>query len=455
MALKSINPATDELVAEYPEATPEEVTRILRAARAACGSWRRTALPERGASLRRAGALLRARKDELARLMAVEMGKPLAQGRAEAEKCAWVCDYYAEEGAGHLAPETIATDASRSYVAFEPLGVVLAVMPWNFPLWQVFRFAAPALMAGNAGLLKHASNVSGCALAIERALHDAGIPPAVFRTLLVGSGRVASIIESPEVAAVTLTGSTPAGRAVGRAAGAALKRTVLELGGSDPYLVLEDADLDLAVESCVASRLINGGQSCIAAKRFIVVEAVRKRFEELFVEKMRSKRMGDPLEDGVDLGPQARRDLRDELHGQVEKSVARGARVLLGAVLPAGKGAFYPPSVLTDVAPGMPAYDEELFGPVAAIIGVPDEAEAVRVANDTPFGLGAAVFTRDLARGERIAREELAAGSCSVNAFVKSDPRLPFGGIRESGYGRELSRFGIRELVNVKTIYVK
>ena len=455
MALKSINPATDELVAEYAEATPEEVTRILRAARAACGSWRRTALPERAASLRRAGALLRARKDELARLMAVEMGKPLAQGRAEAEKCAWVCDYYAEEGAGHLAPETIATDASRSYVVFEPLGVVLAVMPWNFPLWQVFRFAAPALMAGNPGLLKHASNVSGCALAIERVLHDAGIPPAVFRTLLVGSGRVASIIESAEVAAVTLTGSTPAGRAVGRAAGAALKKTVLELGGSDPYLVLEDADLELAVESCVASRLINGGQSCIAAKRFIVVEAVRKRFEEQFVEKMRSKRMGDPLEDGVDLGPQARRDLRDELHGQVEKSVARGARVLLGAVLPAGKGAFYPPSVLTDVAPGMPAYDEELFGPVAAIIGVPDEAEAVRVANDTPFGLGAAVFTRDLARGERIAHEELAAGSCFVNAFVKSDPRLPFGGIRESGYGRELSRFGIREFVNVKTIYVK
>src|SRR6266571_4834743 len=435
MALQSINPATDQLVAEHPETTPDEVTRILRAARAASGSWRRTAPPERAASLRRAGALLRARKDELARMMAVEMGKPLAQGRAEAEKCAWVCDYYAEEGAGFLAPETIPTDASRSYAAFEPLGVVLAVMPWNFPLWQVFRFAAPALMAGNAGLLKHASNVSGCALAIERVLHDAGIPPAVFRSLLVGSGRVSSIIEAP--------------------AGAALKKTVLELGGSDPYLVLEDADLELAVESCVASRLINGGQSCIAAKRFIVVEAVRTRFEELFVQKMRSKRMGDPLEEGVDLGPQARRDLRDELHGQVEKSVARGARVLLGAVLPAGKGAFYPPSVLTDVAPGMPAYDEELFGPVAAIIGVPDEAEAVRVANDTPFGLGAAVFTRDLARGERIAREELAAGSCFVNAFVKSDPRLPFGGIRESGYGRELSRFGIREFVNVKTIYVK
>src|SRR6266571_3838362 len=439
MALQSINPATDQLVAEHPETTPDEVTRILRAARAASGSWRRTAPPERAASLRRAADLLDERKEELARLMAIEMGKPLAGGRSEAEKCAWVCRYYADNGERFLAPEPVETDASRSFVAFVPLGPVLAVMPWNFPLWQVFRFAAPALMAGNAGLLKHASNVSGCALAIERVLHDAGIPPAVFRSLLVGSGRVSSIIEAPEVAAVTLTGSTPAGRSVARAAGAALKKTVLELGG----------------ESCVASRLINGGQSCIAAKRFIVVEAVRTRFEVLFVEKMRSKRMGDPLEEGVDLGPQARRDLRDELHGQVEKSVARGARVLLGAVLPAGKGAFYPPSVLTDVAPGMPAYDEELFGPVAAIIGVPDEAEAVRVANDTPFGLGAAVFTRDLARGERIAREELAAGSCFVNAFVKSDPRLPFGGIRESGYGRELSRFGIREFVNVKTIYVK
>ncbi len=455
MALQSINPATDERVADHPETTAEEATRILRAARAAFGSWRRTTFPERAAALRRAGALLRARKHELARLMAIEMGKPLAQGRAESEKCAWVCDYYAEEGAGFLAPEAVATDASRSYAAFEPLGVVLAVMPWNFPLWQVFRFAAPALMAGNAGLLKHASNVCGCALAIERILHDAGVPQDVFRALLVGSGRVASIIEAPEVAAVTLTGSTPAGRSVARAAGAALKKTVLELGGSDPYLVLEDADLELAVESCVASRLINGGQSCIAAKRFIVLEAVRKRFEERFVETMRGKRMGDPLEEGVDLGPQARRDLRDELHGQVERSTARGARVLLGARLPAGKGAFYPPSVLTDVAPGMPAYDEELFGPVAAIIAVPDEREAVRVANDTPFGLGAAVFTRDLGRGERIAREELAAGSCFVNAFVKSDPRLPFGGIRESGYGRELSRFGIREFVNVKTIYVK
>jgi succinate-semialdehyde dehydrogenase / glutarate-semialdehyde dehydrogenase len=455
MALQSINPATGEPLRAYGEATPEEVTRILRGARAAFSAWRRTTFGERAGPMRKAGALLRERKDALARLMALEMGKPLAQGRAEAEKCASVCDYYAEQASGFLAAETIATDAAKSYVAFAPLGVVLAVMPWNFPLWQVFRFVAPGLMAGNAGLLKHSSNVSGCALAIEEILHDAGFPKALFRTLLVGSARVAAIIESPEVAAVTLTGSTPAGQSVARTAGGALKKTVLELGGSDPYLVLQDADLELAAETCAASRLVNGGQSCIAAKRFIVVEPVRKRFEELFVERMRARRMGDPLEEGVDLGPQARPDLRDDLHGQVQKSIARGARVLLGASMPPGKGAFYPPSVLTGVAPGMPAYDEELFGPVAAIIPVADEQEAVRVANDTPFGLGAAVFTRDLARGERIARDELEAGSCFVNAFVKSDPRLPFGGIKESGYGRELSGFGIREFVNVKSVFVR
>ena len=355
MTLRSVNPATDVLVREYPETPPEETARILAAARAAFGSWRRTGLAERAGPMRRAAALLRERRDALARLMAVEMGKPLAQGRAEAEKCAGACEHYAAEASGYLAPEEIETDASRSYVAFEPLGVVLAVMPWNFPLWQVFRFVAPALMAGNAGLLKHASNVSGCALAIEDVVRDAGFPPALFRSLLVGSARVAGLIEAPEVAAVTLTGSTPAGRAVAARAGAALKKTVLELGGSDPYLVLEDADLEAAAETCVASRLVNGGQSCIAAKRFVVVESVRSRFEELFVEGMRARRMGDPLEEGVDLGPQARTDLRDELHGQVAKSVAKGARVLLGAAVPPGPGAFYPPSVLTDVVPGMPA----------------------------------------------------------------------------------------------------
>jgi succinate-semialdehyde dehydrogenase/glutarate-semialdehyde dehydrogenase len=387
--------------------------------------------------------------------MALEMGKPLAQGRAEAEKCAWVCDFFAEQAEAFLAPRSIPTDASKSLVVFQPLGVVLAVMPWNFPFWQVFRFVAPALMAGNAGLLKHASNVSGCALAIEEILHAAGFPKELFRTLLVGSPRVAALIEAPQVKAVTLTGSTPAGRSVAAKAGERLKKTVLELGGSDPYLILEDADLEPAAETCVASRLINGGQSCIAAKRFIVVEPVRKRFEELFVARMRASRMGDPLEEGVDLGPQARRNLRDELHAQVRRSVERGARLVLGGTLPAGKGAYYPPTVLADVGKGMPAYDEELFGPVAALIAARDEADAVRIANDSPFGLGAAVFTRDLARGQRIAAEALEAGSCFVNSFVKSDPRLPFGGIKESGYGRELASFGIQEFVNIKTVYVK
>ncbi|NIM49810.1 MAG: aldehyde dehydrogenase family protein [Gemmatimonadales bacterium] len=455
MSIDSVNPATGETVARYEETTPGEVTSILESAERACAAWRRTSFEQRAALMRRAGTVLRQREDEYAALMATEMGKPLPQGRAEVEKCAWVCEYYAEEAERFLAPEEVTTDASRSFVTFQPLGVVLAVMPWNFPLWQVFRFAVPALMAGNAAVLKHSSNVMGCALAIESVFHDAGIPRDLFRTLVVGSSRVSSLIAAPQVKAVTLTGSTPAGKAVAAAAGAVLKKTVLELGGSDPYVILEDADLEGAAETCVNSRLINSGQSCIAAKRFVVLESVRRRFEELYVQKMRAKRMGDPFEEGVDVGPQARRDLRDELHRQVTESVSRGAKVLLGAEVPAGSGAFYPPTVLTDVVPGMPAYEEELFGPVAAIIGVRDEADAIRVANDTSFGLGAAVFTQDVARGERIAAGELEAGSCFVNAFVKSDPRLPFGGIKESGYGRELSIFGIREFVNIKTVYVK
>ncbi|HET8646273.1 MAG TPA: NAD-dependent succinate-semialdehyde dehydrogenase, partial [Vicinamibacteria bacterium] len=391
---------------------------------------------------------------DLARLAALEMGKPVAQGRAEADKCALVCRFYAQEAERFLAPQAVATAASSSRVVFEPLGPVLAVMPWNFPYWQVFRFAAPALMAGNAGLLKHASNVSGCALAIEALLHEAGFPPALFRTLLIGSDRVASVIEAPEVKAVTLTGSTPAGKAVAGQAGSLLKKTVLELGGSDPYLVLEDADLEAAAESCAASRLINSGQSCIAAKRFMVVEPVRARFEEAFVERMRARRMGDPLDAEVQVGPQARHDLRDGVQAQVTASVEAGARLLLGGTVPEGPGAFYPPTVLTGVRKGMAAFDEEVFGPVAAVVPVKDEEEAVRAANDTPFGLGAAVFTRDLQRGQRLAAR-LEAGNVFVNTHVQSDPRLPFGGVKESGYGRELGEFGIREFVNVKTVYVK
>ena len=454
MAIESINPTTGEKIASYEETSPEELRAILERADEAFREWRRVSFEDRASLMRRAASVLRERSKPHAILMAQEMGKPLAQGRAEVEKCAWVCEYYADNARAFLAPEEIPTDASKSFVAYQPLGVVLAVMPWNFPLWQVFRFAAPGLMAGNAGLLKHSSNVMGCALAIESVFHDAGFPEDLFRTLVIGSSRVGDVIAAPQVRAVTLTGSGPAGQAVAAAAGAALKKTVLELGGSDPYVILEDADLDAAADTCVASRLINSGQSCIAAKRFIVVEPVRREFEALFVEKMRARTMGDPVVEGVDVGPQARWDLRDELHRQVVGSIERGARLLLGGEVQAGPGAFYPPTVLADVEPGMPAYDEEMFGPVAAIIAAQDEADAVRIANDSAFGLGAAVFTRDVARGERIAAEELEAGACFVNSFVKSDPRLPFGGIKDSGYGRELAAFGIREFVNIKTVWV-
>jgi succinate-semialdehyde dehydrogenase/glutarate-semialdehyde dehydrogenase len=455
MALTSLNPATGAVIREYDEMPAEEIREIIAAVAETSASWRTTSFAERATPMRRAAALLRERSAEYGKLMAEEMGKPLKQGIAEAEKCAWVCEYYAEHAEQFLAREYIETDASRSFVAFQPLGTVLAVMPWNFPFWQVFRFLAPALMAGNTGVLKHSSNVSGCALAIESVVRDAGFPDNVFRTLLTGSRHVGDIIKNPHIKAVTLTGSTPAGQAVAAAAGAVLKKTVLELGGSDPYIVLEDADLDAAAETCVSARLINSGQSCIAAKRFIVVDAVREKFTELFVETMRAKTMGNPLDGTYDIGPQARKDLRDDLHRQVEQSVDKGATLLLGGKIPEGGGAFYPPTVLADVRKGMAAYEEETFGPVAAIIPARNEAEAIQIANDTNFGLGAAVFTRDAERGERLAAEQLEAGSCFVNALVKSDPRLPFGGMKESGYGRELSAFGIREFVNVKTVYVK
>jgi len=454
MSLQSINPATGELIRTYPEMTLEEVDNILQEVQREFLAWRTVPFSERAKYMHRAAELLRTKKGELARLMAEEMGKPVRQGEAEAEKCAWVCDYYAENAASFLAPEIVATDAHKSYVAYQPLGIVLAVMPWNFPFWQVFRFAAPALMAGNAGVLKHASNVSGCALAIESILREAGFPRSIFRTLLVGSSKVAKIIEHPLIRAVTLTGSTPAGRAVAAKAGQMLKKTVLELGGSDPYIVLEDADLGQAVTTCATSRLINGGQSCIAAKRFIVVPSILKAFEEQLVEQMRAVKIGDPFDPETDLGPMARVDLRDELHQQVVRSLEKGAKLLLGGEIPPGPGAYYPPTVLTNVNKGQAAYHEELFGPVAAIIPVTDDQESITVANDSEFGLGAAVFTQNVQRGEKLAVEEVEAGAVFVNTFVRSDPRLPFGGVKGSGYGRELARFGIREFVNIKTIFI-
>jgi succinate-semialdehyde dehydrogenase/glutarate-semialdehyde dehydrogenase len=454
MSITSINPATGENVGTYEEIGPREAAAAVDRAHAAWQSWRSTTFAARATVLGRTAAILRERKDELAGLMAAEMGKPLKQGVAEAEKCAWVCDHYAEHAEDLLAPEPVKTDASRSYVVFEPLGVVFAVMPWNFPFWQVYRFAAPALMAGNVAVLKHASNVPGCALAIEEVFAQAALPNGVFQALLIGNRHVKAVIEHPKVRAVTLTGSTPAGKAVAAQAGAVLKKTVLELGGSDPYVVLEDADLEQAVQTCVNSRLINSGQSCIAAKRFIVLREIAEAFTDRFVAQMKSKKVGDPLTEGVDVGPLAREDLRDALHRQVTASVEAGARLLLGGEVPSGTGAFYPPTVLADVQPGMPAYEEELFGPVAAIIRADDEQDAVRIANDTTFGLGAAVFTKNRERGERVARR-LEAGSTFVNLSVASDPRLPFGGIKESGYGRELGAYGIKEFVNVKTVYVK
>ena len=454
MSLESINPTTGEALASYPEMTATEVVEILSACHAIHLEWRETTFAVRSETLIRAAGLLRERRDSLADLMTSEMGKPVVQARAEVDKCAWVCNYYAENTEAFLSPEIIETDATKSYVCFEPLGVVLAVMPWNFPFWQVLRFAAPALMAGNTAALKHASNVQGCALAIEDLFREAGAPEGAFRTLVLGSPAASVAIEHPRVQAVTLTGSTPAGRQVAALAGSRLKKTVLELGGSDPYVILEDADLDLTVAACVTGRILNTGQSCIAAKRFIVLQAIREEFEQRLVELMQRQKVGDPMQDETEVGPMARADLRDELHDQVERSLEAGARCLLGGEVPEGPGAYYPPTVITGVTKGMAAYEEELFGPVAAVLPVADEEEAIRVANDTAFGLGAAVFTQDVAKGEEIAAKRLQAGSCFVNGFVKSDPRLPFGGIKGSGYGRELGSFGIREFVNIKTVCV-
>jgi succinate-semialdehyde dehydrogenase/glutarate-semialdehyde dehydrogenase len=385
--------------------------------------------------------------------MALEMGKPVAQGEAEVEKCAWVCEYYADHAEAMLAEQPRETDAAQSYVRFDPLGPVLAVMPWNFPFWQVFRFAAPGLMAGNAGILKHASNVPRCALDIEAVFRDAGFPRGLFATALVGSRAVKALVEDERIAAVTLTGSEPAGSAVAEQAGRVLKKTVLELGGSDPFIVLADADLRAAARTAAEARLINSGQSCICAKRFIVVDVVADQFLDLFTGEMRARRVGDPLSPDTQVGPQARVDLRDDLHRQVEESVKRGATLLLGGEIPTGRGAFYPPTVLAAVDRGMPAFDEETFGPVAAVIRARDEADAVRLANDSTFGLGAALWTADRERARRLAAE-IEAGAVFVNGLVKSDPRLPFGGIKRSGYGRELSEYGIREFVNIKSVWM-
>ena len=453
--MQSINPFSDQIIGEYKEYSSEEVEQIIVRVDTAFGQWKLTSFDERAALMKNLQAGLLGKKAELAAIMTAEMGKVLREGIGEIEKCALVCGFYADRAESFLKNEPIQTEAYESYITYQPIGTVLAVMPWNFPFWQVFRFLAPALMAGNTGVLKHASNVSGCALAIEQLVREAGFPEDVFRTLLIGSKEVKAVIENPLIKAVTLTGSTPAGKSVASVAGSVLKKSVLELGGSDPYLILEDADVETAARLCVTSRLLNAGQSCIGAKRFIVADKIYESFKTEFVRLMAAATFGDPLDPQTTIGPLARVDLRDELHQQVAKSREMGATVLLGGFVPEGNAAFYPPTVLENVVPGMPAYHEELFAPVAVLYRFQSEEEAIRIANDTVFGLGAGIFTADIQKGKKLAEKGLEAGCVFVNDFVKSDQRLPFGGIKGSGYGRELSAVGIREFMNVKTVVVK
>lgn len=457
MSIQSINPVNGKVIHTYQEDAEKAITLKIENAQLAWRLWHTTLFKEKAVLLMEAAKVLRARKKSLAELMALEMGKPLKAGMDEIEKCATVCEYYAANGEKFLKDEMIETEASRSYVTYQPLGVVLAIMPWNFPFWQAFRFIAPGLMAGNCALLKHASNVTGCAIAIAEILLEAGFPKNVFQTLITGSKNMAKIIAHPVVKAVTLTGSTEAGMQVAAQAAALLKKSVLELGGSDAYLILNDANLEKAAEVCAESRLINNGQSCIAAKRFIVVEDVAEDFLKIFKEKMSARKTGDPFDKSTQLGPMARVDLRDELHQQVLANIKAGAKCVLGGEIPdvEGKHAYYTPTILTGITRDMPAYHDEIFGPVALVIYAKNTEEAIRIANDSAFGLGAAVFTKNEALGEQIARNQLEAGSCFVNSMVKSDPRLPFGGIKQSGYGRELGVFGIREFVNIKTVYAR
>jgi acyl-CoA reductase-like NAD-dependent aldehyde dehydrogenase len=453
MPMQSINPATEEILKSFEPHSPRQVDAALHDAAEMFRRWRGTAFAERATSMRRAAAYLRQHGSSLASLITLEMGKPIAEAEAEVAKCVWNCDFYAENAQRFLQDEARESTATESYIQYTPLGVILAVMPWNFPFWQVFRFAAPALMAGNTAILKHSANVPQCALAIEEVFHAAGFPDGAFRTLLVPSTAVPSLIEAPQVAAVTLTGSEAAGGAVAACAGRAFKKTVLELGGSDPFIVLEDADLEASVRMGVRARYQNTGQSCIAAKRFLIVEAVWKEFQERFLSEVSMLKMGDPMDRDTRIGPLARHDLMDDLDRQVRESAARGARILVGGRRNGGRGYFYQPTVLSEVPLDSAAAREEVFGPVAALIRVRDADEAIRVANSSPYGLGSNIWTSDLARARRMARD-IEAGQVFVNGMVLSDPRLPFGGVKRSGYGRELSEFGIREFVNIQTVWI-
>ncbi|HEV2249830.1 MAG TPA: NAD-dependent succinate-semialdehyde dehydrogenase [Candidatus Limnocylindria bacterium] len=451
--IESVEPATEAVRARFEPHSNADVNAAIRSADAAFRFWRTVPLAERAIRMHLLATVLRDRKDRYARLITTEMGKPITEALAEIEKCAWSCDFYADHAAAYLADEPVETNARASYVSFQPLGVILAVMPWNYPFWQVIRFLAPALMAGNAALLKHASNVPQCALALEEAVHDAGYPDGLLRTLLVAGAAIEPVIADERVRAVTLTGSTETGKRIAALAGQVVKKAVLELGGSDPFIVLRDADLGAAVETAARARFQNAGQSCIAAKRFLVEAPVAAEFERRFADAIRALRVGDPLDPATQVGPLAREDLRDALERQVAGSVRMGARVVLGGKKRAGPGWFYEPTLLADVTEDMPVLREETFGPVAALLSVPDAAEAVRVANSSPYGLGAAVWTSDERVGRTLARQ-IESGSVFINGMVASDPRLPFGGVKQSGYGRELSSFGIREFVNIQTIWI-
>ncbi len=451
--MRSVNPALNRLLREYPDHSAEDVTAIIEKTWKAGLSWKETSFAFREGLFRNLAALLRADKDRLARLMTEEMGKIIRESLAEIEKCAMACDYYAENAESMLKDEMVSTDASRSFVAFQPLGVILAVMPWNFPFWQVFRFAAPSLMAGNVALLKHASNVPGCALAIEELFTKAGFPENVFSTLMIPSSMVEAVITNQRVQAVTLTGSGAAGSSVASAAAKHIKKAVLELGGSDAFIVLDDADLDNTVKAAVTGRMINQGQSCIAAKRFIVDETVVEEFTLRLLRAVSGLKTGDPMDPATDMGPMARPDLVEDVEKQVQKSLESGATLVYGGKRPQRPGCYYLPTILRNVRKGMAVYHEETFGPVFSIITVKSEEEAIAVANDSEFGLGGCVWTKDPERGEKIARK-IETGAMFVNGITKSDPRLPFGGIKKSGYGRELATYGIRELVNIKTIWI-
>lgn len=454
MSIQTVNPATGKVEKSYVPLSKDEVMKAISESHEAFLKWKEVGIEKRCRLVKNAADVLRTKKEEYAQLLTIEMGKPIKQSIAEVEKCALVCDYYADNGVKILQNEIIKTDASESYVQFDPLGIVLAVMPWNFPFWQVFRFAAPALVAGNVGLLKHASNVPMCALAIEQIFITAGLPKNVFRTLLIGSDLVNDVIENPKVKAVTLTGSEPAGKNVAEKCGKLLKKSILELGGSDPFIILEDADIDEAVNTAVTARLINNGQSCIAAKRFIVVEKIYEEFKTKFINRMEKIKVGNPMDEETELGPIAREDLLYELDAQVKDSVKKGAVILTGGKILPGKGYYYAPTILENLSKGMPAYDDEIFGPIASLIKAENEENAVSIANDSSFGLGASLWTKDLNKAKQLAGK-IESGSVFINGMVKSDPRLPFGGIKNSGYGRELSHYGIKEFLNIKTVWIK